>query len=55
MIFPGTGSVLAYTMDAALEHVPQGWRYMIAIGEIPLHFRNSTLLVPKVDASTAIP
>lgn len=39
MIFLGTGSVLAYAMDAAFQHVPQGWRYMIGVGGVP-----STLL-----------
>jgi SP family myo-inositol transporter-like MFS transporter 13 len=35
MIFLGTGSVLAYAMDAAFEHVPHGWRYMVGIGAVP--------------------
>jgi SP family myo-inositol transporter-like MFS transporter 13 len=28
MIFLGTGSVLAYAMDAAFQHVAHGWRYV---------------------------
>jgi MFS transporter, SP family, solute carrier family 2 (myo-inositol transporter), member 13 len=35
MIFLGTGSVLAYAMDAAFENVAHGWRYMIGIGAVP--------------------
>ena len=35
MIFLGTGSVLAYAMDATFQHVPHGWRYMIGLGGIP--------------------
>lgn len=35
MIFLGTGSVLAYAMDAAFEHVPHGWRYMVGLGAVP--------------------
>ena len=29
------GQVLAYAIDAAFEHVPSGWRYMVGIGGIP--------------------
>ena len=35
MIFLGTGSVLAYAMDAAFEHVAHGWRYMVGLGAVP--------------------
>ncbi|KIX05643.1 uncharacterized protein Z518_03615 [Rhinocladiella mackenziei CBS 650.93] len=35
MIFLGTGSVLAYVFDAAFEHSPHGWRYMIGLEAIP--------------------
>ncbi|KXL48247.1 MAG: hypothetical protein FE78DRAFT_77391 [Acidomyces sp. 'richmondensis'] len=39
MIFLGTGSVLAYALDAAFYRVENSWRYMVALGAIP-----STLL-----------
>ena len=29
------GQVLAYAIDAAFEHVPSGWRYMVGLGGIP--------------------
>lgn len=39
MVFLGTGSVLAYALDAAFYRVPHGWRYMVGLGAVP-----STLL-----------
>lgn len=35
MIFLATGSVLAYAMDAAFQHVAHGWRYMVGLGAVP--------------------
>ncbi|KAK4542334.1 hypothetical protein LTR36_006790 [Oleoguttula mirabilis] len=35
MIFLGTGSVLAYALDAAFQHVHEGWRYMVGLGAVP--------------------
>jgi SP family myo-inositol transporter-like MFS transporter 13 len=35
MIFLGTGSVLAYAMDATFENVAHGWRYMVGLGAVP--------------------
>ncbi|KAM5356686.1 hypothetical protein ACJ41O_003332 [Fusarium nematophilum] len=35
MVFLGTGSLLAYGVDAAFYKVPHGWRYMVGLGGIP--------------------
>ena len=35
MICLGTGSVLAYAVDAIFAHVSNGWRYMVGLGAVP--------------------
>lgn len=35
MICLGTGSVLAYAVDAIFAHVAHGWRYMVGLGAVP--------------------
>jgi len=35
MICLGTGSVLAYAVDAIFAHVTHGWRYMVGLGAVP--------------------
>ena len=35
MICLGTGSVLAYAVDAIFANVAHGWRYMVGLGAVP--------------------